>query len=653
MELLRGETLAQRIEKGPLPMSEALRIAEDVAKGLAHAHQRGVLHRDLKPANVFLCEDGRVKLLDFGLAHLLGHPRDRGAGTPAYMAPEQARGDEVDERCDVYSAGKVLEEMLGERRPHRLDQAVALATFVTPAARPRDGTAWLDLLQAARRAAERPSRIRRLALIAGTGIILGAAVAGLAVRRSFRPPESTLTSPPPSIAVLPFADMSPGKDQEYFSDGIAEEILNALAHVEGLRVIGRTSSFSFKGKNARLADIGRELRVGAVLEGGVRKEGGRVRITAQLLNVADESHLWSESYDREMADILALQEQIARAVAQALKVKLLPGRGPAALGHGSIDPEAFKQYLLAQRSMASQTAADLHRAEAAYERAVALAPGFAAAWVGLSGVRFGIADSESRTPAALEEGLAQALEAVDKAIALEPLLAEGYAVRGEIRLMKWDWEGGRVDIEHALALNPGERAAILRYALVEQIRGRLPEAVRWAQRATELDPLWPRGWWKLAGLYNNTGQFELARAAAARALELDPEGSWSRVWGRVLAFTYLLEGRPAEALAASQRCVPPFGLEIAAMAHHDMGNSEESRRALDALIAEEAHSAAYQIAAVYAWRGERDRAFEWLDRAYTQRDTGMAFLKSDSLLRKLRDDPRYTALLRKMNLPVD
>ena len=207
MELLRGKTLAQRIAEGPIPQAEALRIAEEMAKGLAHAHQRGVLHRDLKPANVFLCEDGRVKLLDFGLAHLLGTEGVSGAGTPAYMAPEQARGEEVDQRADVYAAGRVLGDMLGERRPRRLERAIALATSTDPAARPRDGQAWLDLLQAARHAVERPARMRRVAVLAGLGVVLGGLVVGVAVHRASRPVAAAHGKP--SIAVLPFTDLSP------------------------------------------------------------------------------------------------------------------------------------------------------------------------------------------------------------------------------------------------------------------------------------------------------------------------------------------------------------------------------------------------------------------------------------------------------------
>ena len=187
MELLRGKTLAQRIAEGPVPEAEALRIAEEMAKGLAHAHQRGVLHRDLKPANVFLCEDGRVKLLDFGLAHLLGAEGVSGAGTPKYMAPEQARGEAVDQRADVYAAGRVLGEMLGDRGPRRLDRAVALATATDPAARPRDGQTWLDILQTVRRAVERPARLRRVAVLAGIGVILGGVVVGVAVHRASSP----------------------------------------------------------------------------------------------------------------------------------------------------------------------------------------------------------------------------------------------------------------------------------------------------------------------------------------------------------------------------------------------------------------------------------------------------------------------------------
>ena len=299
MELLRGRTLAQRIADGPVPQDEALRIAGEMAKGLAHAHQRGVLHRDLKPANVFLCEDGRVKLLDFGLAHLLGSPEAKGAGTPAYMPPEQARGDEIDARADVYAAAMVLREMLTGRRepggevvvPKGIAGALERALSSNRDARPRDGTAWMEEIAAVQVA---PRRLRRVVRgVAFTLFALAVASGAMwAAGRLQARPEQGKTSPGGpgpaglSIAVLPFTDLSPERDQAYFAEGIAEEILGALSRVRGMRVPGRSSSFWFKGKDVEPAEIARKLGVSYLLEGSVRRSGNKVRISAEVVNAS-------------------------------------------------------------------------------------------------------------------------------------------------------------------------------------------------------------------------------------------------------------------------------------------------------------------------------------------------------------------------------
>lgn len=646
MELLRGETLARRIEKGPLPLSEALRIGIEMAKGLAHAHQRGVLHLDLKPANVFLCKDGRVKLLDFGLAHLLGSPWEAGAGTPAYMAPEQARGDDADERSDIYAAGKVLEELLGDRRPRWLGSVLASATSADPSARPRDGAAWLDLLLTAQRVGERPSRIRRLVLIAGTAMLLGAALAALVARRSSRQPEMARAAPPASIAVLPFADLSPGKDQEYFSDGISEEILNALSRVEGLKVAGRTSSFSFRGRSDDLATIARKLHVGAVLEGSVRKDGTRLRISAQLVDAGDGYELWSATFDRELKGIFAVQEEIATAVVGALKLKLL--QAPSS-NRMTLNPEAYNQYLLGRQFFARSNPEDYRRALQACRKAVELDPAYAPAWAGLANAAYWVADNEG-SPAAVKAGQDQALAAAEKAVALRPDLADGYQARGFLRAaVQFDWAGGEEDLQHALALGPEDVDTLRNYAqAILRSTGRLEAEVAALQRAIEIDPLNARCWSALGGALTSLGRFAAAQEALDRSQEISPEQSINPWY---VSRNYLLEGRPADALAAAQRSSSDlYRLLGAALAQHDLGHERESQLLLDELIAKGSHNAAYQIAEVYAWRGDKERAFEWLERARAQRDGGLTSVKADPLFRGLQSDPRWGRLLRSVNL---
>ena len=646
MELLRGKTLAQRIAEGPVPVAEALHIAEEMAKGLAHAHQRGVLHRDLKPANVFVCEDGRVKLLDFGLAHLLGTEGVSGAGTPKYMAPEQARGDAVDQRADVYAAGRVVGDMLVERRPRRLERAIAQATSTDPAARPRDGQAWLDLLQAARHTVERPARMRRVAVLAGLGVILGGVVVGVAVHRASRPVVTTHGKP--SIAVLPFADMSPGKDQEYLSDGIAEEILNVLARVPGLWVPGRTSSFYFKGKDAKLEDIGRELKVDHVLEGSVRRAGNKVRVSAEVVKAGTGERIWSQTFDRELSDIFAVQDEVARSVAEALRVKLLPGEDLAERWVRTREPEAYNQLLLGRQFMRQGTLDDFKRARAAFEKAAAIDPGYAAAWTGVSQAIIATLSLDRDDPELRREALA----AADRAVAVAPDVRNGYITRAWARRkLLFDWAGALADLDTAARLGPGDEEID---ALRAELRGApepAAEAIRRAQSDVERDPLNPGAWMWLGAEYVAAENYARAGQALARALEIAP-GHVNASW--IECVRLVAGGHPGEALALAQRSsIEWLQLACTAFAQHDLGREKESKAALDALVERWADGFALQVAEVHAWRGDPDRAFEWLERAYTQRDNGMLWLRTDPFLRKLHGDRRWMPFLRKMTLPGD
>jgi TolB-like protein/lipoprotein NlpI len=646
MEFLRGETLAQRIADGSIPQIEALRIAEEMAKGLAHAHQRGVLHRDLKPANVFVSEDGRVKLLDFGLAHLLGRLEDKGAGTPSYMAPEQARGDEIDERADVYAAGKILGEVLGDRSPRRLTQAVASATSADPAGRPRDGQAWLELLQAARRSVERPARVRRSALLAGAGVILGSAVAGLVVHRYSRPPDVAQGVATPSIAVLPFVDMSPQKDQEYLADGIAEQILDALAKVQGLRVPGRASSFYFKGKGAKLSEIGRELNVQSVLDGSVRRSGSRVRVTASVVDVADGHHVWSETYDRELSDVFEIQDDIAKAAVAAVKVTLLSRSGSAPRTYRTASSEAFASYLRARRSVRTRTIASVRRAIESAEKATRLDPEFAPAWAVLADAHHhhGVLEGSRWI-----ESLQAARIAIDRGAALAPDLPEVLATRAKLRLFEWNWKGALEDIEKTLSLDPEDSIALGAKAYLTWADGRSLAAIQLFRRALEIDPFNGIVWNDLGITHAGNGQYDLARDALERALDIEPGNAF---FAGNLAWVLLEEGKTDEALAACQKAALPPCVAIAQFLRGDL---VQSQRALDEVIDSARFDASrtFWVACVQAWRGERDAAFDWLERAYDAHARNFLHLKTYHCWRKIRGDPRFAELLRKVNLPVD
>jgi TolB-like protein/tetratricopeptide (TPR) repeat protein len=486
---------------------------------------------------------------------------------------------------------------------------------------------------------------RLLAVLVGLG--LAAAAPGIVyfffLRGGARP------SPAASIAVLPFEDMSSGRDQAFFADGIAEEILDSLAHVEGLRVAGRTSSFSFKGKSDDIRSIGQKLSVATVLEGSVRKEGNRVRITAQLLNATDGFHLWSQTFDRELAGIFVAQDEISKAVVAALRVKLLPGQQPR---RHPVNPEVYNEYLLGKQFFHQLTSEGNRRAVAAFERALALDPEFAPAWAGLGLATFWVADV-SESGAVIRQGYERAMQAAEKAVALDPDLAEAYATRGFLRsTIRWDWEGARADFQRSLALNPGASETHRWYSgTVLMPLGKSAEAVAEARRAADLDPLSAAAWGRLGRVLTMNGELEPGRAAFERALQILPEQNYA---AGNLAVTFLLQKRPAESLTAAEKSpLELFRVQGKALALHDLGRDEEAHRLLDELIARYSQSSAFQIAEVYAWFGESDNAFRWLERAYQQHDSGMSDLKTDALLRGIRGDPRFKALLRKMNLPPD
>ncbi len=683
LEFLRGQTLARRLDQGAMSVLESVRVAVEVAKGLAHAHQHGVVHRDLKPGNIFLCDDGQVKVLDLGLAHAFGRRRVDG-GTPGYMAPEQQRGAPEDERTDVFALGVILYRMLAEAAPFPRERgriarpartlavpgAPALGELISrmleqdPVKRPRSAGEVLAALKAFLQELERtPSaatavsvvkrrhpRVRVAALVAA-GLLAGFTFAGWLVHRTGRliprPPRVQVA---PSIAVLPFADLSPQGGQEYFADGLADEILTVLASVEGVRVPSRTSSFFFKGKSVRLAEIGKELNVGTVLEGSVRKVGNRVRVSAQIVNVGDGYQLWAQTYDRDLTDIFAVQEEVARAVVQALDAKLLGQGAPSLKGRATGNPEAYRQYLLGRQQFHRLTPEGFKLAVDAYQRALALDPGYAPAWAGLAVPLYYLAD-EAESPAAVAAQGRRALAAAEKAVALSPDLAEALSTRGYLRsLIERDWAGARSDLQRAVALNGNDADSRRRYGILLQEVGQLPDAIAEVRKAVDLDPL-GQSWGTLGTLQQAAGDLAAAEVAFRRHLEVTPGSLPGLV---AVGRNQLLQARPAEALATFERCpAEDFRLWGRAVAEHGLAHPAASQAALEALTRKYAHTSAMAIAEVHAWRGEKDLAFSWLERAVADPGGGVMGLRTDPFLRSLRDDPRFKTLLRKMNLPVD
>jgi len=490
---------------------------------------------------------------------------------------------------------------------------------------------------------------RRLALpavLAATALALVAGYLWVARSRTNAPSSKKDTS----IAVLPFADMSPAKDQEYFSDGLSEQVINDLAKVAGLKVVARSSAFQFKGKTEDLRSVGKRLGVANILEGSVRKEGHRVRITAELIKVADGFQLWSETYDREINDVFAAQDEIARAVTEALQVRLLSANGgEVSASARSRNPDAYQAYLQGQYFVArGQDKEDLEKALTYADQAVKLDPNFAPAWAQRAQVLQGLARVALISDA---EGFRAARDSAEKAIALDPSLATGYLVLGLVQInYDWDWEGADTSLGRAGLLQPGSAAVLANRAYLAKTLGQADEAIALYKQAIALDPL--RANFHLALGYElyADGRYNEAQAALQTAQDLNPQlSSLHLTRGKIL----LLEGHLPEALVEMEKETGEWEKLLGeSVVYYALSRHRESDEALKRLIATHQNDCAYQVGEAYAYRGESEKAFQWLNRAFQQRDPGTPDLKINPLMRLLRQDPRYAKLLRRMRLPA-
>ena len=450
--------------------------------------------------------------------------------------------------------------------------------------------------------------------------------------------------PEKSIAVLPFLDMSEKHDQEYFSDGLAEELLDMLSQVPDLRVPARTSSFFFKGRSEDIAAIAQKLRVAYVLEGSVRRSGNAVRVTAQLIRADSGYHVWSKTYDRGVKDIFQVQDEIATAVVEALKAQLLPGESLSAR-HRTGNPEALNAYLLGNKLRENDTDESNRAALAAYQKAVALDPYYADAYSGIADAEWRISDMITGEPS----GYQRALAAAERAIALAPQSSDGYWARGGLRMAYYyDWSGAAADLKKALELEPNDVRALRDYGSLKATLGDYDEAVRLYRRSLELDPLALRTWRGLGNLLLDLGRSAEVVPIVARIKELGPDSPLGATLAGMLA---LEQGEPQQALGEFRGASGAWKLIGTAMAEYSLGHEAASQAALAQLIKANSSTLAYQIAQIYAWRGERDAAFQWLERARRQRDGGITDLRYDRYLAGLRHDPRYAALLHEVNLP--
>jgi TolB-like protein/Flp pilus assembly protein TadD len=449
-----------------------------------------------------------------------------------------------------------------------------------------------------------------------------------------------------SIAVLPFVDMSEKKDQEYFADGMAEEIINLLTKVPDLHVPARTSSFYFKGKSTKVPDIARELGVADVLEGSIRRSGNQIRVTAQLVRADNGYHLWSETYDRDLQDVFKVQDDIANAVVQNLQITLMGGPLTRQKG-GTQNLDAYQLYLRAVSARLQNTRASLEAERGYLDQAIKLDPTFGLAWVGLSFNAMVLTD-DGALP--IKEGYEHTRQLAQHALELSPELATAHAVLQYVHAeYDWDWAASEAEGRQALSLDPTDTSALMFTGMLSYRLGRWDDAERQLRSALARDPLDTYTNWHLATALYAAGRFADAEAAYRKLFAIAPNFLWTRTY---LGKTLLAEGKPEEALAmVQQEDNDENRLTILPIALQAAGRKTEADEALKALITKFADSESYYVAMTYAYRGDHDLALQWLDHAYKLKDTGLVEMVGEPLLKNLANDPRYKAFLRKMNLP--
>ena len=637
MEFLEGETLA-----GPLPMDEALRLAIQIASALDFAHHRGILHRDLKPGNV-MCTRSGAKLLDFGLAKSIDHQTDvtrtmagTVLGTVAYMSPEQAEGKPLDARSDIFSFGALLYEMLAGRRPFSGETTASVVSAVlrdepTPLAAPP------GLQQIVKRClAKQPSQ--RFETMAEVKVALEHFTPALVDR--------------PSIAVLPFASLSKDPENEYFSDGISEEIINALTQIRDLHVAARTSSFSFRGKTLAVGEIAARLNVRHVLEGSVRKAGGRVRVTAQLVDASNGFQLWSERYDRELADIFDVQDEIARAIVERLKVALVHDGTTRLVKVTTENIEAYQHYLKG-RAMLYRRGPWIPRALESFQTAVALDPEYAQAWAGVADSYTALGYTGVRRP---DQTMPAALQAATRATRLDRESAEAHNALAVVALL-WerDFEKAGREFREALACNPQYLQARCWHGLfyLQYGIGHYDEGLIEIQRAFQADPLSSYATSVLSFGLATVGRFEDARRESLVAVEYDPESFLAR-WQHGNACFWA--GHQDEAVAVFGSLWAETGHNWVALglvpACVAAGRHAQARDVYETLLRRRdgEYIPPFVLAVCSAALGDQDGAIAFCEAAVESRDMSMAlFLRWWPTFERVRTDSRFQDIARRFN----
>jgi eukaryotic-like serine/threonine-protein kinase len=694
-ELLEGETLRARLRIGPLPLSEAVDYALQIANGLAAAHQKGIVHRDLKPENLFVTEDGRVKILDFGLAKTTAllpadaptalRLTDPGTllGTVQYMSPEQVRSDDLDARSDLFSLGVVLYELVSGRSPFiRASAPETMVAILRDDPQPLDGDVPPWLVTIIRHCLEKNTAQRfqsahdvGLALSAGmtsgittdarpelaqaraprwiAGALLTAALIALIAVR-FRERVANTFSPQlgpriDSVAVLPLANLSGDPQQQYFADGMTEELITQLAQIGALRVISRASVMEYRDTKKSASQIAQELHVRALVTGSVLRSATRVRITAQLIDAETSSSVWADQYERELGDVLALQNEVARSIEERIKVKVTPQVASRLAAVRSVDPRAYELFLKGRFYSRKNTPDGLNRGLSYFEDAVRRDPRYAPAFAGIAYCYNQMGHFQILLP---QDAYPNAKKASEKALQLDPGSADAHMSLAWAKASyDWDWPSAEREFRTAIRLNPNDAMSHDQYALCLAAQGRHVEAVAEASRGVNVDPVSRTSLTGLAWVLYLSRRYDASLGQYQKALEVDSNGLTAL---ENVADLYEAMGDHARAFDAYQRWAAAAGITHSTImkldrAFHAQGMNGYWQTRLQMEKNEEAEEGEawpYRMAALNARVGDREEAINWLQRAYAERNSRLIFLGVDPVFDGIRSDPRVVQILR-------
>jgi len=696
MEYVPGENLMGMIRMmRQLSPAQAISIAQQICEGLAEAHRLGVVHRDLKPNNIMIDKDGKARIMDFGIARSLQAKGITAGGvmigTPEYMSPEQVDGKEADQHSDIYSLGVVLYKMVTGKLPFSGDSSLSIAlkhkTETPPDPKQYNAQISEDLSRVILRCMEKDKKnryqsaeelfselnriekkiptkervipekkpmiskeitvmfgIRKLfmpALIV-VALIIAAVVIWQLLPRKEAVPFSTAK---PSIAVLPFVDLSPLEDQTYFCDGLADELINRLSRIKSLRIPARTSAFSLKGKDLDIKEIGEKLNVEMVLEGSIRKAGDKLRITIQLVKVDSGYPLWSEKYDRNMEDIFTLQDEISMSIVDNLKLELLGKEKTKLVKQYTQNLEAYELYLKGRYFWNKRTGEGMKKSVRYFEQAIEEDPIYALAYAGLA-YSYVTLGEWNILPA--KEVFPKAKGAAKKALEIDNSLAEAHCPLGAVKCnFEWDWKGAEREYKLAIELNPNDASAHQWYSEYLVMMGRFKEAIREIKRAHELDPL---------SLIINAiealhlyyaREFDRGIEQCRKVLEIDPNFRPAHIY---IGYNYLGNDMYEEALEEFKKL---NNHPYQAITYAKMDKITEAKKLLENFIEisnkEGVPGISLSIAEIYFALGEDDQGFKWLERAYERRERQMISIKIEPLFDSVRSDSRFKAMLRKMN----